>query len=130
MDRDIVETLCRSLPDVIAVYRFGSAGTPMELKQSDMDIAFLAGAPLPVAQVWAVGEEIATLVGRDVDLVDLRRASTVMRAQVILSGRRIFCFDCAVADEFETMAYSAYALLNEERREILDAISARGAIHG
>lgn len=70
------------------------------------------------------------LAGRDVDLVDLRAASTVLRARVIAEGERLFCAAESLCAEFEDVAFSAYARLNEERRAILQDIQQRGSVYG
>ena len=45
--------------------------------------------------------------------VDLRNASTVMRMQVISTGRRLATYDALAQEAFEDHTYSAYARLNE-----------------
>jgi hypothetical protein len=67
---------------------------------------------------WELEQRLAEVVMRDVDLVDLRAASTVMRAQIIHTGDVLFSADDDARELFECTAYSAYALLNEERAGI------------
>ena len=67
---------------------------------------------------------------RDVDLVDLRAASTVMRMQVISHAIVLAAFDPAEQARFETYVYSSYARLNEERKAILAQVAREGTIHG
>jgi hypothetical protein len=69
------------------------------------------------------------LLHRDVDLIDLRQASTVMRMQVVSTGESLFSADDPKREQFETMVYASYARLNEERRGILDDIRARGRVY-
>lgn len=126
----IISFLRRAIPDVLAIYRFGSSGTDSERDDSDVDVAFLSQAPLDPALTWNLAADLAALLHRDVDLVDLRHSSTVMRSQIVSTGDRVFCACSATADAFEAMVYSAYALLNEERAGILDDVVARGTIHG
>ena len=64
------------------------------------------------------------------DQVDLRSASTVMRAQVISTGERLYCANEPYCGEFEDRVYSEYAHLNEERQHILNDIRERGRIYG
>lgn len=122
--------LFEALPDLLAVYVFGSASTVYERAGSDLDLAILSARPLESVFVWELGERIAACIGRDVDLVDLRRASTVMIAQIVSSGRRLSCADEAHCAAFEAHAFSDYARLNEERRDIVADIRARGLVHG
>ena len=62
--------------------------------------------------------------------VDLARASTVMRMQVVSTGSLLEAIDGAAQERFEDLTYSAYARLNEERREILEQIRREGRVHG
>jgi predicted nucleotidyltransferase len=126
----LLKRLREEFPELISIYRFGSSGTDYERTTSDLDLAVYAGSPLPVASLWYAAQELAVDVGRDVDLVDLASASTVMRAQVIHGGERLYCSDEVACETFEDYAYSSYARLNEERREILQDILRRGSVYG
>lgn len=126
----LMDRIRADVPDVLAIYSFGSFGTASARQDSDIDLAVLPREPLPQADCWKLTEELAVIAGKDVDLIDLRSVSTVMRAQVVSSGRRLYCADPKRCAEFEDYVYSAYARLNEERRGILQAIHQRGAVHG
>lgn len=114
----------------MAVYLFGSHAAGAAHRDSDVDLAVLADAPLGDNERWQLAQTLAVMLGRDVDLVDLLRASTVMRVQVIDSGKLLFDSDTTRRQEFEARALSDYARLNEERREILADIRARGSVYG
>ncbi|GAO34810.1 DNA polymerase subunit beta [Sulfuricella sp. T08] len=129
LQSQIIEMLLNSLPGVLAVYRFGSWGTQQERRESDIDLAVLPLQPLPPLVRWETAQKLAKMLSRDVDLVDLRAASTVMRSQVVAQGERLYCRDEAVVGLFETTVFSEYARLNEERREILADIRARGSVY-
>lgn len=127
---DIVAYLRLAVPDALAIYRFGTWGTVTERTDSDLDLAVLARQRLPAAQSWEIAQQLATLAGRNVDLVDLHAASTVMAAQIVSQGERLHCSDTRCCAEYEDYIYSAYARLNEERREILRDIQKRGNVYG
>lgn len=129
-DSEIAELVRAAVPDVIAVYRFGSTAGGTVHRGSDVDLAILAPAPLDPVRRFDLQERIAARLGRDVDLVDLRSASTVMRMQVISSGRSLASYDDAAQGAFEDHTFSAYARLNEERRQILQRIAHEGSVHG
>ena len=95
-----LDLLVRLVPDAAAVYLFGS---------------------------HAAGTATA---GRDVDLVDLRSASTVMQARVVSTGRVVRDAEPGERARFEVFVCSSYAMLNEERAGILADIAARGMVHG
>ncbi len=126
----MVEKLREAFPALISIYRFGSYGTKYERPDSDLDLAVHAGTALPTVELWRTAQDLASDIGRDVDLVDLASASTVMRVQVIHNGRRVYCADRLACETFEVYAYSSYARLNEERRGILEDIQRRGSVYG
>lgn len=124
----VIATICQALPDIKAIYLFGSAGSQFERLDSDIDLAILPVKKLDATSRWQLAEELARLLKRDVDLIDLSQASTVLRFQIISTGKRIYCQDSKICDAFETMVYSMYVRFNDERREILDSIKQRGRI--
>jgi uncharacterized protein len=126
----LVTTLLENMPDCRAIYRFGTWGTDAERPESDIDLAFLSGIPTDSVRRWELAQQLASLAGRDVDLVDLLTASTVLRMQVMANGERLYCSDSDEVDRFEDAVFSAYARLNEERREILNDIRRRGTVYG
>jgi len=128
--QEIIAPIVQRIPNVQAVYLFGSAVSGQTHPGSDIDVAVIAPFRLDTVALWELGQEMAARMGRDVDLVDLGSASTVMRAQVIAGGRRIYCAEEAFCEVFEDTAYKAYARLNEERRAILEDIKRRGSIYG
>lgn len=129
-ESEITSALREAVPGLVAAYRFGSQVTGMASAQSDVDIAVLADQALEPRARWELQERLAARVGRDVDLVDLRRANAVMRAQVITGGVLLLDLAPFARALFEACALSDYARLNEERRGILEDVRARGTIHG
>jgi predicted nucleotidyltransferase len=116
----ITRTILNHTPAVQAIYLFGSYGTVDEWPDSDVDIALL----LPPAQAQRTRMDSALLglerlLGKDVELINLRQVSTVFQKEIIMAERRIFCADPYAADEFEMLVLSRYQKLNEERADIL-----------
>ena len=128
-DVRITDAMVASVPRLIAVYRFGSSASGDARPDSDVDIAFLAISRLDPVVRFNLQEELAVQLHRSVDLVDLRAASTVMRMQVISTGIPILTVDDGERERFETYTYSAYARLNEERREILNQVRREGRVY-
>jgi predicted nucleotidyltransferase len=84
---DIVVNLLRTaLPGLIAAYRFGSSAAGASRPDSDLDFAFLGDRRLDPVVRFALQEQVASALRTDVDLVDLRSASTVMASQVVTTG--------------------------------------------
>ena len=104
------------------VYVFGSQAAGRASQESDVDLAILSPSPLTTAQVFRAGNDLAEVLSRDVDLIDLARASTVLRKEVLRTGRVIYENDPHRRQEFEMYALSDYARLNEERAPVLAAL--------
>ncbi|MGE3842846.1 MAG: nucleotidyltransferase domain-containing protein [Vicinamibacterales bacterium] len=126
----IVELLRGELDDVIAVYRFGSTAHGTASTRSDTDIAVLAPKRLPPDLRFDTQERLATILGSDVDLVDLAAATPVMAVQVIGRGDLLYEGDRVARGQFEDWALGAYARLNEERRGILERVKSEGTVYG
>ena len=126
----ITQFLNEQIPDLIAIYQFGSQARGTVRPTSDMDIAVLALTRTPAERLLHLAQELAIQLGRNVDLMDLRSMTTVMRAQIISTGRCLKSHDDQARAEFEMYAYSGYARFNEERRALLEDIKERGLIYG
>ena len=126
----LLEVLIQAIPDCQSIYRFGSWGTDFERSDSDIDLAFLPQTPLDSVYRWELAQKLASIARRDVDLVDLLRASTVFRLQVVTTGLRLYAADINKSEWFEDTVFSSYARLNEERRGILDDVRQRGNVYG
>jgi len=119
----IVRIIVEHYPAAQAIYLFGTYGTADEWPDSDVDIAVL----LPPGEAKQTGHmavsnaraTIERLLGKDVDLINLRQVSTVFQKEIIMAERRILCADAYAADEFEMLVISRYQKLNEERAEVL-----------
>ena len=74
-------------------------------------------------------QELASLINREIDLVDLKNSSTVFKAQVVGTGKTLFCNNDTRRMYFEMYTLNDYALLNEERAVILENIKKRGNIY-
>ncbi|MEQ1881874.1 MAG: nucleotidyltransferase domain-containing protein [Burkholderiales bacterium] len=125
-----IAILRNRLPGLIAVYRFGSIASGTARPDSDMDLAILCDQPLNIATRIDLVGQLAVLFGGPVDLIDLSLVSTVMRAQIVTTGERLYCADARKCDTFEDFVFSSYAGLNEEGREILRDIKLRESVYG
>ncbi len=119
----MVETVLSDYPDTQAIYLFGSWGTEDEWPSSDVDMAALL-PPLRAKAVdfWGWNDlamRLGSITHKSVDLLNVRRVSTVFQKEVIMADRRIFCADEYAADEFEMLTLSFYQKLNQERAEVL-----------
>lgn len=119
----IIDIVKNHYPEVQAIYLFGSYGTEHQRPDSDVDIALL----LPPERAKKVGHLLLSeldlalqqALHRDIDLINLRLAPTVLRKEILEADRRLFCADTYAADEFEMLTLSFYQKLNEERADII-----------
>lgn len=100
-------------------YIFGSSVKGNFRKESDIDIAVYIEEDIDDYTIFMKAQEIAVKLNRDIDLVNLKKVSTVFAAQIISTGELIICGDINKKMEFEMNTLSQYAKLNEERVEIL-----------
>ena len=116
----------RSRPFVFAAYLLGSAAEGRLRSDSDVDIAVLTrpGQRLAAQERLALAAELASIVGRHVDLGILTLANLVYAKEAVARGRLVFERDHLVTSQFEMYTLSMYASLQEARREVLHAYAA------
>jgi predicted nucleotidyltransferase len=130
MNRDfILQALKSRVPDLLAVYAFGSQVQGTAGPQSDLDLAVLVAGLADPISLWDLSGDLADLAGCPVDLLDLRAASTVMQYQVITTGERWWAKD-AQAALFESAVLSDKTELDTARAGLLADIQTTGVIHG
>ncbi len=130
---EAVREIVRSQPTTIALYLFGSRAHGVANRSSGLDLAILTTEPIDPVARFELPERIARALRTSVDLidlVDLRPASTVLRAQMLEHGEVLHDGDPVERARFEMTVLSDYARLDEERRGILDDVGRTGRVHG
>ena len=74
-------------------------------------------------------QQLANVLGCDVDLLDLRAVSTVMQYQIITTGKVLWAKD-AQAAIFESFILSEKTALDEARAGIIIDIQRKGTVYG
>ena len=119
-------------PEVQGIYLFGSFGMAEEWSDSDVDLALLLPPDeAELAHPLALSDlslNLTLALGRDVDVLNARLASTVFQKAIIF-GELIYCADRHAVDEFEMLALSYYQKLNEERAEIVAELQRTANAH-
>lgn len=128
MEQIIIQHLADTLAPYLVIL-FGSTAKGNTHDQSDVDIAFLSDQPVSEYDIFMIGQELADKLGREVDLVDLSRASTVFQAQIVGTGKVVLDLDPSRRMVFFMRALKEYALLNEERKPIFDRLRERGSLY-
>ncbi len=116
-------------PDLLAVYLFGSMASGQADAASDVDLAVLLPGLAEPLVLWEVAQVLAQDLGRDVDLLDLRAASTVMQYQIITTGQCLWALN-AQAAIYESFILSEKTALDTARAGLLQDIQKSGSVYG
>jgi predicted nucleotidyltransferase len=125
--KQIEDYLLKTL-DPYLIMLFGSAATGQMRADSDIDLAYLNDQDMPAYDLFMLSQQLASVLGRDVHLVDLNQVTTVLQAQVIDKGKVILDREPNRRQEFFILVLKKYARLNEERAPILAKIKERGKV--
>jgi len=125
----IIDTLAQDIPELQALYLFGSQNDGSATKKSDIDIAYLSKKPLSSLERWDISQKLASLLSLDVDLIELSSTNTIFRYQILSTAERIYGQGYEV-ESFETLAYSFYLRFKEERQPIVDEIMKDVSVFG
>lgn len=112
---------------VLLAYLFGSlAGKGEKLSRprppGDVDLAILT----KVGPAYELQEEIAEVLGTDrLDLVDLRKASPVLRFEILRSGRPTYISDDDLQERYEMETIRLYKDTEPMRRRQREALKER-----
>jgi len=126
---NIIEYLFKEL-EPYAILLFGSICYGSFRKDSDVDIAFLSEKEVSEYDLFIRSQYLAEKIGREIDLVDLKKASTVLKAQIIGRGMAIYIGNETKFAEFQIRALKEYGNLNDERAQVFDSIARRGRVYG
>jgi uncharacterized protein len=125
----LLARLQAQVPELLAVYAFGSRVTGRSGPDSDLDLAVLVAGYADPVRLWELAGDLADLAGSPVDLLDLRAASTVMQYQVITTGERWWAAD-AQAALLEAAMLSEKTALDTARAGLLQDIQDSGVVYG
>lgn len=125
----IVHLLRQRLPDLLAVYAFGSRIHGTSDAGSDLDLAVLVPGYADPLALWSLASEVADVAGCHVDLLDMRAASTVMQHQVLTTGVTWWRRDDDVM-MWEAAMLNEMLALDEARAPLMADILRRGSVYG
>ena len=121
--------LQKALPNALGIYAFGSRVQGTANSHSDLDLAVLVAGYADPLQLFEMANQLADKLGYEVDLLDLRAASTVMQYQVITTGRRLWAKDVQ-ADLFDVFVLNEKLDFDELRAEQIKEIHETGTVYG
>jgi predicted nucleotidyltransferase len=125
----LIKILLAAFPAAQAIYAFGSQASGNARVDSDLDLAILVENYADPETLWKMSGELATLAKCEVDLLDLRAASTVMQYQVITTGRCIWSRSIE-STLFELLVLSEKLALDTARAPLMQDIIKDGKIYG
>jgi predicted nucleotidyltransferase len=109
---------------------FGSYAKGSTHQDSDIDVAFFSeDSHLTSYDLFFIAQELADILKMEVDLVDVKKASTVFKSQIYTTGVVIYSKDETLLQKQQMTSLSMYAKLNEERAGILKNINESGCIY-
>lgn len=126
----IIESVLLGCSNLLAIYAFGSRIQGSANVDSDLDLAVLVEGYADPVQLFSLSNQLADQLGCEVDLLDMRAASTVMQYQILTTGESWWVKDQLQVDLFETMILSEKTALDEARAPLLADIQSRGNVYG
>jgi uncharacterized protein len=125
----ICDFLQNKVPNLLGIYAFGSRVQGTANSESDLDLAVLVAGYAEPLVLWELANQLANTFGYEVDLLDMRAASTVMQYQVITTGQCLWSKGVEVG-LFEVYVLSEKTELDMRRAPLLDDIIKRGSVYG
>lgn len=113
------DALIEAFPNAWAVYVYGSFARGDDSPESDIDLAVLLPPGEKIHDLLGAISNVSTRVHREVDLVDLRRVSDVLRREVLAEGQALHVSQPDRVLEWEGTAISHYQRYREEVRDLL-----------
>jgi len=83
LDLDYIKSFLIEELEAELIYLFGSYAVGKSRDDSDLDLAFLSSKEIDDYQLFLTAQKLASKLHIDIDLVDLAKASTVLKTQII-----------------------------------------------
>ncbi|TVQ29132.1 MAG: nucleotidyltransferase domain-containing protein, partial [Wenzhouxiangella sp.] len=115
----IRKAVLAEVPDCLAIYVYGSRAGDQARTDSDLDVAVLLPPDSQLPDRLTLAARLASRLNVEVDMVDLRRASDVLRREVLASGIRIHDARPDEVLEWEAQALTRYGHYRYEVADLL-----------
>ena len=121
IEKQFLTRIQQVVPNLKAVYLFGSRASDKARSDSDYDVAVLAEDSLQGKEFFfRLQLELAGMTDSGVNLVDLQSLPIVMQFEVLLGRRRLLCADRSFCTAFESGVLSDYQRFAQERKVIVE----------
>lgn len=124
----ICTQLLQAFPNTLGIYAFGSRVQGTANHESDLDLAILVAGYADPITLFDAANQLADQFHFEVDLLDLRAASTVMQYQVITTGKRLWAKDIQT-ELFEIFILRSKTELDEARAPLLNEIRESASVY-
>jgi len=124
------DALLATFPNVWAIYGYGSFARGDHSPQSDIDLALLLPPDEKIEDLLSIMSDVSTRVHREVDLIDLRKVSDVLRREVLAEGKTLYVSQPDRVLEWEGTAISRYQRYREEVSDLLKDFQSTGIGYG
>ena len=140
-EKEVIVNFLREKLSPAFIYLYGSYARGEGRGDSDVDIGVHPDFTLhrnnaPEMEKYSqyylmlVSSELSSLLGKEVQIVNLAEIPTVFAAQIVGGRLELYGSDSPLKYEYNIRTFKEYALLNEERKEILDRIREEGRVYG
>jgi len=82
----VIQEVQSRFSNLLALYAFGSRVHGTANTDSDLDLAVLIEGYADPVQLFDLANQLADQLGYEVDLLDMRAASTIMQFQILTTG--------------------------------------------
>jgi uncharacterized protein len=120
----LTQSVQKVLPESRAAWVFGSFVRGQLQADSDIDLAVDWPESDDGKRLDAM-MQLAQLLGRDVDLLDFKKVSTVMQHQILTTGQQLFSHDPIRTLNYNTFVQSEYQSIQRWRKPMMQALSKR-----
>jgi len=124
------DALLTIFPNAWALYVYGSFARGDHTTSSDVDLAVLLPPDEKINDLLGALNDLSARVGREVDLVDLRRVSDVLRREVLAEALVLFVANPGKVLEWEGNAMTRYQHYREEIKATLEQFEQTGIGYG
>lgn len=127
----LIASIQQAMPDLLALYLYGSMAGGQTRPGSDLDLACLASTPIHGSVLWDQSLQLQQLCDRSVHFIDLRQAPPILAAEVLQHGKQLWLAPKAgfKAAMFETTALASYCDWKEDTASLIDDIRRRGTVY-
>ena len=128
---EITGYLTKQIPNLQAIYLFGSYASGDQTNVSDIDLALLMAGKMTPSKLAEISYQLAILLKIDqVDLVDLKAVNVIFQEEILKTGQRIATLNWCACEIYEDYIYCKAMEFREWRKPWIAEIMARGSIYG